>query len=172
MSLIVETGAIVPGAESYASTDQADAYHASRGNATWATLTVTEKEQSLVRATDYMGGMYRMKWKGLRASLNQTLDWPRFNVQLEDVGFGSVAAYVPYNTVPAQVVQACAELALRAAAGELAPDLERTVAEKTTGPIRTVYASGAPEYVRFRAVDLLLRPLLESGGTSTMLVRA
>lgn len=172
MTLIVEDGSALPDSESYASVDQIDAYHAARGNARWATLTATEKEQAARRATDYLLQMYRTKWKGLRANLNQALDWPRFNVQLEDVGFGQFMAYIPVNTVPQQVIHATAEMALRAAAGELAPDLQRTVAEETIGPIKTVYAAGAPEFVRYRAIDLLLRPLLTAGGMGIRMVRA
>jgi hypothetical protein len=172
MTLIVESGAALPDAESYASVAQADAYHEARGNSQWSLLSDVEKEHALRRATDYMLQMYRTKWKGLRANLSQALDWPRFNVQLEDVGFGQFMAYVPVNTVPQQVIQATAEMALRAAAGELAPDLQRTVAEKTIGPIKTVYAAGAPEYVRYRAIDNLLKPLLASGGLGIRLERA
>lgn len=172
MSLIVETGSVAPGAQSMASVEQADTYHANRGNAPWAILTLAEKEQALVRATDYLGQMYRTKWKGSRASLTQALDWPRINVKLDDIGIGAFDYYVPYNTVPQQVVQATAEMALRAAAGELAPDLQRTVAEEAIGPIKTVYAAGAPEFVRFRSVDLLLKPLLQAGGMGMRMVRA
>jgi hypothetical protein len=172
MSLIVEDGAARADAESYASVTQIDAYHAARGNAQWAALTVTEKEQAARRATDYLLQMYRAKWKGLRANLSQALDWPRLNVQLEDVGFGQFMAYVPANTVPQQVINATAEMALRAAAGELAPDLQRTVAEESIGPIKTVYAAGAPEYVRYRSIDLLLKPLLAAGGMGMRMVRA
>jgi hypothetical protein len=172
MSLITENGSGLADAESLASVAQADAYHAVRANSLWATLTTEEKEAALRRATDYMEQMYRLKWKGTRASLTQALDWPRLNVELEDIGFGRFAAYVPYNTVPKEVIQACCEMAFRAAGGELAPDLQRTVAEKTVGPIKTVYASGAPEYIRFRSVDLLLKSLLVSGGMGIRLVRA
>lgn len=172
MTLIVESGAVVPDAQSLASVDQADAYHSSRGNAQWAALTTTEKEQALVRATDYVGQMYRTKWKGSRASLTQALDWPRINVKLDDIGIGAFDYYVPYNTVPQQVIHATAEMALRAAAGELAPDLQRTVSAETIGPIHTEYAAGAPEYVRYRAIDMLLKPLLQAGGMGMRMVRA
>jgi hypothetical protein len=172
MTLIVESGAALPDAESYASVAQADAHHEARGNSQWSLLSDVEKEHALRRATDYLLQMYRTKWKGVRANPNQALDWPRLEVKLDDVGFGRMPYYVPYNTVPQQVIQATAEMALRAAAGELAPDLQRTVAEKTIGPIKTVYAAGAPEYVRYRAIDLLLRPLLQAGGMGIRLERA
>jgi hypothetical protein len=172
MSLITEDGTGRADAEAFASVADADAYHASRANARWALLFTEEKESALRNATDYIEQMYRLKWKGCRASLAQALDWPRLNVQLEDVGYGRIAAYVPSNTVPKEVVQATCSMALRAVAGELAPDLQRQVVAKTVGPIRTEYAQGAPEYVRYRAIDLLLKPLLASGGMGLRMERA
>lgn len=172
MTLIVEDGTARADSESYASVDQMDAYHSARGNTHWVALTTTEKEQAARRACDYLIQMYHTKWKGARARYDQAMDWPRIDVRLDDIGLGMFNAFVPYNVVPQQVIQATAEMALRAAAGELAPDLQRTVAEKTIGPIKTVYASGAPEYVRFRSVDLLLRPLLQAGGMGMKMVRS
>jgi hypothetical protein len=165
MTLIVEDGTGRDDAESLASVDQVGAHHESRGNSRWATLTETEKEQALRRATDYMGQMYAAKWKGVRAHAGQALDWPRADVRLPGAGC------VPSDAIPKQITQAMAELALRAAAGELAPDLGRTVAEKTIGPIKTVYAAGAPEYVRYRSIELLLQPLLGGGGLGIRLER-
>lgn len=171
MAIVVEDGAGRADAESYISVAAADSYHAARANGAWAPLATSVKEALLRKATEYMVGAYRQKWKGQRAGQAQALDWPRHNVQLPDVGFGSVSAYVPWNVVPAEVQNACAALALTANSGDLAPDLKRTVKEKTIGPIKTVYADGAPEYVRFRAVDQMLAPLLCGSGTSGRLVR-
>jgi hypothetical protein len=172
MSLIVEDGSARADSESYASVAQIDAYHSARGNAQWVALTSTEKEQAARRACDYLTQMYHTKWKGARARYDQALDWPRIDVRLDDIGLGMFNAFVPYNTVPQQVINATAEMALRAAAGELAPDLQRTVAEESIGPIKTVYAAGAPEYVRYRSIDLLLKPLLAAGGMGMRMVRA
>lgn len=172
MSLITEDGTGRADAESFASLAAADAYHASRGNVAWAGALAADKENALRRATDYAEQEYRSKWRGARMSLTQSLSWPRLNVQLDDVGYGRIAAYVQPNTVPPQVVQACCELAIRALQGPLAPDLQRQIIAETTGPIRTEYAVGAPEYVRYRAVDLLLKPLLASSGMGIQMVRA
>lgn len=172
MALIAEDGAGHRDAESYISVAAADSYHAGRLNMAWAALDAPAKEVLLRKATEYMVGVYRRRWKGMRASQVQALDWPRYNVQLDDVGFGRYVAYVAPNVVPIEVQNVCAVLALKANSGELAPDLKRTVKEKVTGPIKTVYADGAPEYVRFRAVDLLLAPLLCGSGTSGRMVRS
>lgn len=169
--LITEDGTGRADAEALASVAAADAYHASRGNVAWAGALTADKENALRRATDYMS-IYRAKWKGRRMGMVQSLDWPRYGVQLDDVGFGRYAALVPPNTVPVQVVQACCELAIRALSGPLAADLERQVIAETIGPIKTEYAPGAPQYVRYRAVDAMLKMYLESGGMGIQMVRA
>jgi hypothetical protein len=175
MSLITEDGSGNPLAESLASVADADTYHAARGGTLWATITTEEKEQALRRATDYLGETYRPLWKGYRLNGVQTLDWPRTFVYLEAFVHGAVGTY-PYlvasDIVPREVKNACCIMAFKAAQGELAEDLRRPVAAKTVGPIRTEYVPHAPEYVRYRAVDLLLRPLLTGGGASLRLVRA
>ncbi|HEX5126495.1 MAG TPA: DnaT-like ssDNA-binding protein [Rhodocyclaceae bacterium] len=172
MSLITEDGTGRADAESFASLAAADAYHASRGNVAWAGALTADKENALRRATDYIGQEYRTKWKGRRTTMTQALDWPRYEVKLDDVGFGRYAAYVQPTIVPAQVVQACCELAIRALSGPLAPDLQRQIIAETVGPLRTEYAAGTPEYVRYRSVDLLLKPLLASSGMGIQMVRA
>ena len=130
MSLIVEDGTVVPGAESYIAVADADQYHSDRANTAWATLDEPSKEASLRKATDYMVSEYRESWKGNRINLNQVLDWPRVAVFLDD--FGNYGA-VPANIVPVPVMRACAELALRASTGELAPDLQRAAIMKKVG---------------------------------------
>jgi len=158
--LITEDGSLVPGAESYCTVAFADSYHTGRANTAWATLDTPTKEALIRKAAEYMTSMYRPRWKGLRSSLTQTLDWPRYDVELEDVGYGSIAAYVQPNTVPVEVQNANASLALTAKAGDLAPNLARLVKQKTIGPITTIYQDGAPAYTQFRAIDLMLRPYL------------
>ncbi|MEO8837566.1 MAG: DnaT-like ssDNA-binding protein, partial [Herbaspirillum sp.] len=144
MSLIVEDGSIIVGAESYASVAFADLYHSNHDNGAWTLLDVPAKEASLRKATDYMQQAYRLRWKGVRAGFVQILDWPRLNVQIEDVGFGSIQAYLPVNIVPLEVQNACASLALTASTEDLAPPLERETASESVGSISVSYVTGAP----------------------------
>jgi hypothetical protein len=170
--LIVEDGTGRADAESYCSVADADKFHMARGNeSAWVDLDTDVKEQYLRAATDYMLQMYRSRWKGCRRIITQALDWPRYSVELSDVGMGPYRAYEKTDIVPALVRDACATLALKAKSGELAPDLKRTVKQKTIGPITTIYADGAPEYVRYRAIDLMLAPYLCGSGTSGRMVR-
>jgi hypothetical protein len=176
VALIVEDGTQVAGAESYISVSGADTYFSNRGGATWSALATTAiKEQSLRKATDYMEGAYRDRWLGTRVSVVQVLSWPRAWVQIRDVpvGYGAFGSYLQPNVVPAEVKQACAELALLASAQDLAPPLSRGKLQVTAGPVVIQYDPNSPEYLRFRGVELRLSAWLRTSGSSmTKLVRA
>jgi len=175
MALTVEDGTVVAGAESYITVAAADTYFSNRGNAAWAALTTAQKEEALRRATDYMIQAYRSRWKGFRKDGTQALDWPRSFVYLEPFVHGIVGTY-PYlvadTIVPTEVKNVCAELAVKASAAALAPDLERAVQSETIGPISVTYDGASPEYTRYRAADMLLRPYLTGSGSSAQLVRS
>lgn len=166
MSLIVEDGTVVAGAESYCSVATATTYHANRGNAAWASLPLTMMEQCLRKATDYMVGAYRLRWKGTRTSPTQVLDWPRAGVFTEPVLYGrdlnGMAYAFPTNVVPSEVQQACAEFALRSSSADLASDLSQQVVREQVGQISIEYDKGSPEYARYRAVDLRLKAYLRN----------
>jgi hypothetical protein len=167
VSLIVEDGTGLAGAESYISVVNATAYHAARGNAAWAALASdTVREQLLRKATDYMLQVYRPRWAGVRTTSTQALDWPRYNVPMRDGpgGLGCVATYYANNTVPAAVANACAELALKANSGDLTPDLSQAVKSEKIGQIETVYQDYSAATKTYRAMDNLLAPLLANGG--------
>jgi len=163
--LIVETGTSLPNSESYASVAAADARCTALGVTDWLPLTEGAKEIALRVATQFMLANYRQRWAGRRVYQAQALDWPRYDVCAD--GF-----LVPSNVVPAEVVNACIDLAARSARGEeLMPDLDRTISRETVGPITTVYENGAAESPRFRAVDRMLEPYLCGSSTSGRLVR-
>ena len=168
MSLIVETGAIVAGAESYVSVTDASAFHAARGDTTWAGITTAQMEQALRRATDYMVHAYRLRWHGSRVSTTQALDWPRSLVPIVD---SPVYTYLATDVVPDEVKNACSMLARRAAAGPLLDDQERTKISVKVGPIETAWAAGSSQAKKYAEIDALLRPYLKSGGGQIPMVR-
>lgn len=169
MPFIVEDGTGLANAESYCTVAFADEYHDKRANLAWDL--VQEKEAALRKATDYMIQAYRTAWKGYRVSAEQALDWPRNDVVLSDVYAQSQNALVPNDQVPSQVKMACAELAFKAASDELNPDLTQQVLSKTVGPISVTYDSNSPQQTRFRAIDMLLRPLMHGNGVSAKVRR-
>jgi hypothetical protein len=166
MTLIVEDGSVVTGAESYISVAEADAYHEKRGNATWDAI--DDKEALLRKATDYMTGKYRLRWAGSRADSSQSLDWPRVNVPVSDTYSRS---YYPSDSVPNEVKQACAILALKANSTELIADKEQKVISVQVGPISTTYEPSSSTAVRYSEVDNLLSPYLKSGSNQVTMVR-
>lgn len=169
MSLIVETGTAGADSEAYASVTFSDLHHANLGNTLWATLLIVEKEQALRRSASFMCQSYRMRWKGYRVNATQALDWPRYDVSLEDLGFDNL---LPSDAVPDLVIRANAELALIAAAGDLNPTVTQSVVSKQVGPIKVVYDANSPSGKKYVAVMDILRPLFASvGGVSYKLRR-
>lgn len=167
MAVIVETGAIVAGANAYISAADADSYHADRGITLWATLSTNEKEQAIIRAADYMERQYASRFKGERVSSAQTMSWPRVGAVVYGISVAS-------NTVPQQVAAANAEMAFIAASGALYSVVEsQTVESVTVGPIsRKLSAPRNGGQRRFAVVDSLLRDLVRGGGASIELIRA
>lgn len=170
MALIVEDGTGLAGAESYISVADADTYHTARGNeTTWTDLDVTVKEQLLRKATEYMVQEYRLRWKGVRATAVQALDWPRGLVERPDYAYAGMNGYTtisgdfyfPSDDVPVEVERACAELALRAASAPLGPDIGAPVLREKVGPLEVEYAQGARQTTVYQAVDNLLTPFLK-----------
>jgi hypothetical protein len=178
MTIVVEDGTGLAGAESYCSVAFANAYHAGRGNVAWDVLDdVDQKEPYLRRATDFMLQIYRDRWNGSRASITQALDWPRQLVEVKDAPglYGMRGQWVTYyatNIVPPEVQRACAELALKAATGELLADLGRPTISEKVGEIEVHYAAGARQTKRYPAIEYLLEPFLRVGSNNIGIVRA
>lgn len=144
--LTVETGEGLPGAESFASVADADAYLGDRGHTAWAALAEPAKEAALRLATDYLEAVYGPLWLSERRTEAQGLSWPR----------------VGWPGVPAPVRNACAELALRAASGPLMPDQGPAVQSEQVGPLLVAYQDGARQGVRYVLVDKMLAPYLSA----------
>lgn len=166
MALIVEDGSIVAGADSYISVAEADAYHESRGNAAWDLI--DDKEALLRRATDYMVGKYRLRWAGSRVYSGQALDWPRVDVPILDSRY---KAYHDSSSVPLEVKQACAILALKAHSAALIEDQSQKVISVQVGPITTTYEPSSSTAVKYNEVDNLLSPYFNGGANSLRMIR-
>jgi len=165
--LTVETGTGLPNAESYASVAAADSRCAALGVTDWAARTTPEKEVALRRATQFMVANYRSRWAGRRVYQTQALDWPRYDVCVDDF-------VVVSNTVPVEVANACIDLAVRAARGEeLMPDLEignNQIKRDKTGPLETEYFENNTDAAsRFVAIDAALAPFFGAAGGAGMM---
>lgn len=156
MALVVEDGAGKADAESYASVAYADAYHAARGNTAWAALTTSAKEIALRNGTGYIDANYT--FKGQKNTQEQALQWPRYGAYIDNFLW-------PSDELPPDLLKATCEMALRASAGAVDPDLSSSVVtSQTVGPISRTFAvprnGGRTTY---SAVDNLLRRLVGVG---------
>lgn len=172
MALVVEDGTGLATAESYLSVADAGTYHSNHGNSTWSG-TDAAKEAALRRATRYLDGHYRGRWKGFKRLRTQALEWPRYEAY-------DLSGYdLDSDEVPTAVKHATAEAALRelVSPGSLQPDLDRggMVQSKTVsaGPVSssTTYAADATARKLFSVLDELLSALVRSS-TSVKLVRS
>lgn len=175
MALIVETGAGLATAESYASVAEADARLANFGYTAWAGLGQAAKETALRLATDFMVNTYRTRWKGYRVNTTQALDWPRSYVERPDAQTSQYggASYYDSASVPAEIKAACIDLAYKTTQGvELAPDVDPAQKRVKVGPLEVEYDTTANQVTVFRAIETKLRPFLSNGGGAmTRLVR-
>jgi len=163
MAFEIEDGSGKSNANSFISVADCDSYHALRGNTNWATLTNTEKEQAIVRATDFMQQVY--SWKGSRKTDTQALAWPRYYVERDN-------GYYPSDAIPNEVKNACAELAFKAAGGDLSPDIAQRVIREKIGPIEVEYDKNGVQFTTYRAINNLLAPFLTGlGGAFKKVIR-
>lgn len=175
MAIIVEDGTAKTDSESYISVADTATYHSNRGNTLWATLSTTEAEQALRRATDYMMQVYRFKWAGVRLTATQALDWPRSFVPIKDFEYAGLNGYTTLggnyyydsSVVPQEVKNACAELAFKAAGGELAEDLTQGVIREKVDVVEVEYDKNSPQFKRYRAIDNMLAAYLDGSTSGT-----
>ena len=177
MAFVVEDGTGLANANSYVSVAEADAYLSLGGYTLWSDLAESERRHALVRATRYLTQMYRLRWKGTRATANQALDWPRNFVEREDYTYPTLNGstfiggyfYYPDNVVPQEVKDVCCELGFRASSGELAPDVGRLKKRSKVDVLEVEYESYAKPYTVYRAIDGFLAPLLKGAGNGNMM---
>ena len=152
--MITETGTGNSASESLCSVVDALAYNAARGNYTWSTLTTDQQEQSLIRATDYMEAVYSQRWAGTRTTSVQALSWPRYNVFVN--GFVTLS-----SSIPRAVINACSELALRAAAGELLSDSTQQKTRTKVDVIEVEFDKYSPQSTQYLAITAMLQPYFD-----------
>lgn len=162
MSLIVETGAGLATAQSYASLEAATAYHAAHGNAAWALAVESDREAALVRATAFLDGSFGGRWPGERYSQDQALDWPRCYAWDRD-GW-------PLTDVPQGIVNATCEAALveLASPGALSKKNEIGLKSLSVGSIsKTWTGASASVATAYPAIRQALARIIKGGHTVT-----
>jgi hypothetical protein len=157
MALVIETGAIVPTANSYVTLDEIKAYASARGVTLGADSVI---ERFAILAMDYLESL-RSRYYGSRVDpANQPLSWPRLYVFMECQPF-------PATSIPQGLKSAQCQLCLEQANGvDLMPTQEAGsfITQESVGPISTsynpAYSFSAPSMPK---VDALLEPLMSTG---------
>lgn len=153
MPLIVEDGTLPAGANSFAGVADADAYHAARLTAAWTgELAEAQKEAALIRASDWLNR--KVMWNGRKASRSQRMAWPRAGVSTQD-------GEIDPDEIPAEVVEACCELAGFFVEQDYLAPLDRggDIASLSVDVISIAYNGTAPAETVFPSLSGLLAGL-------------
>lgn len=159
MAFTVEDGTGVTGANSYAAVATADTYASDRVDSTWGATTTDEKQEALIKATDYLETHYRWIEGGSVLSSTQGLRWPIadfYNV------YGILV-----DGVPDQVEEAVCYLAgLIVGGSTLGSKLGKSVKmQEVTGAVKVEYFPGMTDADRYPYVDGLLSGLTAGGAS-------
>ena len=106
MSLIVEDGTIVTGAESYASLAEISAVLTIYGQeAKWNTYSQSLRENAARAATLWIDDKYGAKFSGTVVEYNQPLQWPRYG------GYRNGSQPILLNEIPPELKRCLASVA-------------------------------------------------------------
>jgi hypothetical protein len=158
MTLIVEDGTNVPGANTYATVQQIRDYNIARG------VTFPEDDSKVeiaaTLAMDYLL-TFSERWKGNRTyGVMQPLDWPRRGIIV-----GGAEVYRDY--VPAGIVAAQSYVAGLSQTVDIAGVQDtRAVTKEVIGPLETDYSTtaGAGVGPMLPLLTAMLAPFVKSGG--------
>src|SRR5512137_2075210 len=182
LTVIKETGAGLADANSYADVADGDAYFDGHLYATaWTGATSDTKAAALVMATRLIDAQFQ--FCGFRAHSEQALQWPRTECPDPDRGGGAwtvlgpiLSKCVPYDSVPAAVVQATCEMGRELIIEDrtAAPPGEglQTV---INGSVTTKYSKEDTRPILSHVAQAMLAKygaLIRGGGGSVRLVRA
>jgi hypothetical protein len=141
ITITVEDGTGLAGANSYVSAADADIYHSNRGRSSWGLLTADAKATALIAGTQFIDSIYN--WIGSRRSKTQGLKWPRIQ-GLDDSGNAILLVDrdgFDIDAVPQAVVDACAEAAFLSLTDDLFQDTDPRgkIVRKKTDVLETEY---------------------------------
>jgi hypothetical protein len=162
--LIIETGSVVPYANSFATDAEFKLYANIRNFDIPATQ--PDREALLILAMDYLQSK-ELKMKGCRVSKDQELMYPRTGVCVYDFLIASTA-------IPESLKKAQMELAAQANESSiLINSTTQNLASFTVDGVysETYFSGGNWEYVRTDRADAYLDPLLINNGSDNLMIR-
>lgn len=150
MTITVETGEIVPDANSYVDTTDLEAFATARG----VTL-VTDSETLLIKAMDFIESLL---YKGVKKTSDQPLQWPRINVYIDGYLF-------PDDEIPNELKNGLMQCAIAIDQGnDPLQDSVRGVKRKRVDTLEIEYMDGASNTVHNQKIIKSLYKLLANGG--------
>ncbi len=182
MAIIKETGAIVAGANTYATFAEVEAFHEARGNSIWtANLDDDAKEAAMLRATAGLESKYRERWIGYKSNHNvtnapQNLAWPRKDDKAQTTADGFVIATmdelvdfdgieIEPDEIPLLVIEAYKEVCLiELSQPFVSIELSRNdmLKYQRVDVIEQEWLRNAPAVVQFPHIDSLLFGLADT----------
>jgi hypothetical protein len=98
ITLVKEDGTGLANANVYADLAEADQYLENSDRRTaWRAFSSKERSAALIQGADYLDQTYRRRYKGIRFSSAQRLEWPRDEV------FDELGVLVPANEIPEEI---------------------------------------------------------------------
>jgi hypothetical protein len=160
--LVVETGSIVAGANTYVSLSEVNSYHSVRGNSAWAALASdTIRENCILRAMDYIEKVYHGLWKGYLVNMDQPLAWPRaFAKRADSTGYAE--QYYSQTVIPPVLKSAVCELSLISSTEDLVSNEEKRTIREKIDVVEVEYAPSATSQTNWKTATLWLNPLLNT----------
>ncbi len=134
MSLIVETGTGVTGANSYLALAVADTHYSNLGIASWGDASIGRREHALMQASFHVDGY---SYAGIILTHNQGLAWPRSGATDKE---GRLL-----NGLPIALLTAVLELAALFITAPPEALKKRVVIREKAGPISLTYSETAQQ---------------------------
>lgn len=165
MALVVETGAVIAGAESYATVAEFDTYWTNRGDSTLTALATADKEILLRIGTRWLDSRY--KWRGTIVDNDQVLDWPRWGVE------GSDGKYYDSDEIPTILKEALFEIAKQQNTADIfTTTTSRKVIREKLDVLEQEFTPHGDTVLRYPWIDSLLKPITLGGASVAYFRRA
>lgn len=152
-TIVVETGVIVIGANSYISAAGLATYADERG----VTIAAAAPEDLLIEAMDYIESL---EFIGDQYTEDQALVWPRS---------GAVKKkhwYYDSNEIPQALIDGLCEVALAIDAGNSPiANIDRTTIREKVGPVEVEYKAGSSSSTVVKKINTKLNELLVAGSS-------
>ena len=175
VTIVVETGLVVTGANSFVSLENFKVHCDNRGRVYTDVYGDEAVKTGLIKMGDYLNSL---PWKGVKTNRDNPMCWPRYG--MDTTGWNEIyqpasswlgvldaeGYYIGTSEVPAEVINAQCEGAWLILTGkDMEPVLARggQIKRKKIDVIETEYFAGASPTTEFKAVSNRLRGLLKSG---------